>query len=127
MVNTLKKTHSDAALGSRFLKKDSNTPFIRKVLLKMGVFMLKFLYGAKLTDSHNGFRVLTRNAAIKIQITSDRMEHASQIIEEIVKKKIKYVEVPVTITYTDYSKQKGQSSWNSVRIGLKMIFRKLTN
>ena len=83
------------------------------------------LYGIKLTDSHNGFRVFFRKAARTIEITSDRMEHASQIVEEIHKKNLKYKEVPVTITYTDYSRGKGQSGWNSVRIGFRMLFRKL--
>ena len=117
----------DVALGSRFLRKESNTPWIRRVVLKMGAFFIWVMYGIKLTDSHNGFRVFSRNAAMKIQITSDRMEHASQIVEEIHKKKLKYKEVPVTITYSDYSKAKGQSGWNSIRIAFRMLFRKLTH
>jgi|FLOH01.1.fsa_nt_gi polyprenyl-phospho-N-acetylgalactosaminyl synthase len=115
----------DVALGSRFLKKDSNTPLLRRVILKIGIIVVWFLYGIKLSDSHNGFRVFSREAAKKISITSDRMEHASQIVEEIHNKKLRYKEVPVTITYSDYSVAKGQSSWNSVRIGFRMLFRKL--
>lgn len=115
----------EVALGSRFLKKDSNTPFLRRVILKVGILVVWVMYGVKLSDSHNGFRAFSRKAASIIKITSDRMEHASEIVEEIHKKKVSYIEVPVTITYTDYSKAKGQSSWNSVKIGLRMIFRKL--
>ncbi|NQU98251.1 glycosyltransferase family 2 protein [Candidatus Woesearchaeota archaeon] len=117
----------EAALGSRFLKKDSNTPFLRRLVLKMGVLVVWILYGIKLTDSHNGFRVFSRTAAHRINITSDRMEHASQIVEEIHSRRIPYKEVPVTITYSDYSKQKGQRGWNSVKIGFRMLFRKLTH
>lgn len=127
LVDPVLKGKCDAALGSRFLRKDSNTPPIRKILIKVGILVVWFLYGMKLTDSHNGFRALSRFAAQKIDITSDRMEHASQIVEEINKNKIKYKEIPVTITYTDYSKQKGQSNFNSVKIGLRMLFRKLMN
>lgn len=117
----------EVALGSRFLRKDSNTPWIRRVVLKIGVLVIWVMYGVKLTDSHNGFRVFSRKAAQKIQITSDRMEHASQIVEEIHKNNLKYKEVPVTITYSDYSKGKGQSGWNSIRIAFRMLFRKLTH
>jgi hypothetical protein len=115
------------ALGSRFLKKNNNVPFIRRLVLKAGVLVVWLFYGIMLTDSHNGFRILTREAAEKIRITSDRMEHASQIVEEIKQKHLSYIEVPVRIIYTDYSKAKGQSSLNSLRIGLRMILRKLMN
>ncbi len=124
MLKALKKHKVDVALGSRFLKKDVKVPAFRKIMLKLGIFVTWIFYGVKLTDSHNGFRVLSRKAARMIDITSDRMEHASQIVEEIKKKKLRYVEVPVTITYTDYSMAKGQSSWNSIKIGFRMIFRK---
>lgn len=124
MIDALKKSKSDVALGSRFLKKNVSVPPLRKFMLKLGIFVTWIFYGVKLSDSHNGFRVLSRKAAQKINITSDRMEHASQIVEEIKRNKLKYVEVPVTITYTDYSMAKGQSSWNSIKIGMRMIFRK---
>ncbi|MFH1770974.1 MAG: glycosyltransferase family 2 protein [archaeon] len=117
----------DVALGSRFLRKNSNTPWIRRAVLKIGAMVIWVMYGVKLSDSHNGFRVFSRKAAKKIQITSDRMEHASQIVEEIRRNNLKYKEVPVTITYSDYSKGKGQSGWNSIRIAFRMLFRKITH
>ena len=82
------------------------------------------MYGVKLTDSHNGLRALSRKAVQKIKITSDGMEHASEIIEEIGKNKLRYIEIPVVIKYTDYSKAKGQSSMNAFRIFFKMIMKK---
>ncbi|MBU1201186.1 MAG: glycosyltransferase family 2 protein [Nanoarchaeota archaeon] len=124
LLESIEKNNVEVALGSRFLKENLSIPFIRKLVLKIGIIVTRVLYGVKLSDSHNGFRVFSRKAAKMINITSDRMEHASQIVEEIHKKKIPFVEVPVTITYSDYSKQKGQSTLNSVKIGLRMIFRK---
>ena len=47
------------------------------------------------------------------------MEHASEIIEEIGKNKLKYKEVPVTIIYYE----KGQSIFNSVNIFIKMLIK----
>ncbi|MFC1801172.1 glycosyltransferase family 2 protein [Nanoarchaeota archaeon] len=115
----------DVALGSRFLNNKSKVPFVRKMFLKGGMVLFKLLYGAKVTDSHNGLRAFSRKAAEKINLTSNGMEHASEIIEEICKKKLKYKEVPVTIKYTDYSLKHGQNSFNGFRILLKMFLRKL--
>jgi hypothetical protein len=38
------------------------------------------------------------------------MAHASQILSEIARLKLKYTEAPVTIKYTDYSLRKGQNN-----------------
>lgn len=126
MLRPIKKGKADVALGSRFLEGGSNVPFIRRIILKGGVLLVWLLYGIKLTDVHNGFRALSRKAAEKIDITMDRMEHASEILSEIKKKKLRYVEVPVVIRYTEYSREHGQSSWNAIRIFYKMVMHKLT-
>lgn len=125
MIRPLIKKQCDATIGSRFLKR-TNMPLLRRITLKMGVFIMWLFYGVKMTDAHNGFRALSRDAAKKIEITSDRMEHASQIIEEIHKKKIKYMEIPVTIRYTDYSMNKGHGGVReAVRVFGKMFLRKV--
>jgi len=125
MIAPIKENKVDITLGSRFLKGGSNVPFIRKMLLKGGAWIIGLLYGIKLSDSHNGFRALSERAAEKIEITMDRMEHASEILSEIKKKKLKYMEVPVVIKYTQYSMEHGQSSWNALKILYKTIIHKL--
>ena len=122
MINPIKNKKVDITLGSRFLKKNK-TPFIRKLFLKGGAFVIFLMYGINLSDSHNGFRAMSRKAAEKIEIKSDGMEHASEILEEVKKKRLKYKEIPVTIEYTDYSTKRGQSTLNSFKILFKMIFK----
>ncbi len=114
----------DIVLGSRFINRNTKVPFFRKLILKGGAFICWILYGIKLTDTHNGFRALSRKAAKKVRITADRMEHASQIIEKTAKYRLKYTEVPVTIRYSDYSKKKGQTSLNAIKIFFKMLVYK---
>ncbi|MEM4240118.1 MAG: glycosyltransferase family 2 protein [Candidatus Woesearchaeota archaeon] len=115
----------DVTFGSRFLKKDSGIPFVRKILLKIGVLILWLFYGVKMTDAHNGFRAISRNAAEKIKITSDRMAHASEIVEEVHRNKLKYKEVPVVIRYTEETLKKGHGSFaEGCRILYNMIMKK---
>ena len=122
--NLLKPIFNDeaeVALGSRFLNKTSNTPWKKKVLLKGGAFILFLMYCIILTDTHNGLRAFTANAAAKMKLESHGMEHASEIIEKIKIEKIHYLEVPVTIKYTRYSIKKGQRISNSLNILFKML------
>ena len=117
----------DVTLGSRFLKK-TEMPFGRRILLKGSVLVQRIFYGVKLSDAHNGYRVLSKKAAEQIRIESDRMEHASEIVEEIMKKKIKFKEVPVEIRYTGYSMKKGEASFfGALKILFKMVLRRITN
>jgi glycosyltransferase involved in cell wall biosynthesis len=124
LVKPVQEGKVDVTLGSRFLGGKSNVPFAKKILLQGGVIFTCLFSGIKLTDTHNGLRALSRKAAQKIKITQDRMEHASEIIDQIHKKRIRFKEVPVNIKYTQYSKKKGQSMVNSLKIIFNLIIRK---
>ena len=115
---------ADIVLSSRF-KGHNNAPFLRKLLLQAGAFSFRILYGVKLTDSHNGLRALSSLAAEKIQIKSDGMEHASEIIEQVAEHHLRYVEVPNTITYSKDTLEKGQSNSAAIDILSKMLLGKL--
>lgn len=127
LIDPVIKGEVDISLGSRFLKKSVSTvPLLRKIYLKIGALVILVMYGIKLTDSHNGLRALSRKAAEKIEIRCDKMDHASEIVEQIKKKKLRYREIPVDIRYTDYSVKHGQNYIiNAFNIFLRMIFKKL--
>ena len=121
LIRPILEDDIEVALGSRFLNKNSNTPWIKKVTLKGGTILLFMMYGIMLTDTHNGLRAFTADAASKMKLESSGMEHASEIIEKIKLEKIRYIEVPVTIRYTNYSMKKGQRMSNSFNIFFKML------
>lgn len=116
MVAPLLKGDADIVLGSRFLRSGDLVPLSRRILLRCATLFTRVTTGLKLTDTHNGFRALSRHAASTIKLTQDRMAHASEILEQVADHDLRYVEVPVTIRYTDYSKAKGQGAFGGVRI-----------
>ncbi|MBI2436510.1 MAG: glycosyltransferase family 2 protein [Candidatus Magasanikbacteria bacterium] len=117
----LKTSGADIILGSRFLDTRSQVPwFKRTVLLPVGVLINKFFTGLKLTDAHNGFRILNARALDKIRITQDRMAHATEIISLIKKYNLKHVEFPVKVVYHEY----GQRSMAGFRILKDLVFGK---
>jgi len=116
---------ADFALGSRFLGKAQGIPWHRKLLLRLAVLFTRVLSGLALTDAHNGLRAMTRRGAQNVHITMNRMEHASQIIDQIAKSGLNYVEVPVTIRYTSETLAKGQKSSEAIRLGLKLLLERV--
>jgi len=124
VISPIEKKEADIVLGSRFLGEAINIPFLKKIVLKLGIIVVFFLYGIKITDSQSGFRAMTRAAAGKIKLTADRMEHAGEIFSEIMRNKLKYKEVPITVIYDKYTLGKGQEWDKSLSLGIKMLFRR---
>jgi polyprenyl-phospho-N-acetylgalactosaminyl synthase len=116
---------ADVALGSRFLGATVDMPTSRRLLLKAALVFTWAVSRIRVTDTHNGFRAFSRRAAQTIRITQDRMAHASEILDEIVRHELRYVEVPVTIRYTAATLAKGQSSWNAARIAWQFLIGKV--
>jgi hypothetical protein len=84
-------------------------------------------YGAKVSDPHNGYRVISVEALQKINLTADGMHYANELQEQIKKNHLSFVEVPVHIVYTEYSMTKahGQKNSNSLKLAAEMIYKKI--
>jgi glycosyltransferase involved in cell wall biosynthesis len=125
LLDALARERADFALGSRFLGHSTNMPFARRVLLIGARLFTMLTTGLRLTDAHNGLRALTRRGASALRLRQNRMAHASEILADIARSGMRYVEVPVTIDYTDYSLAKGQRAGDLVMILLDLFARRL--
>jgi glycosyltransferase involved in cell wall biosynthesis len=123
MVETLRQGDVDVVFGSRFLDERTELTTAKRVVLKAAVSYTNALTGLKLTDAHNGLRAFNREVAEYINLQHNGMAHATEIVNQISKGKFRYTERPVHIIYTDYSKAKGQSLWNSINILFDLILR----
>lgn len=125
LIKPVRAGEVDVALGSRFLDGNNKVPIARKQILRIGRFVNLLLGGFLLSDAHNGLRALSGTALKKISITENRMAHASEILFEIKRHHLSYREIPVTVTYTDYSRQKGQSGTDGIKILFDLVLHKL--
>lgn len=114
----------DIVLGTRFGHDGPPIPALRRLLLKAGVAFTRITSRVKITDAHNGYRALSRDAAERIRIRRDRMEHASEILDEIKRHRLRYEECPVSIRYTAYSLGKGQKNRDVWRLLLRILYYK---
>ena len=116
MLGTLRREPLDIVLGSRFTGEALGLPFSRRVVLKAAVLFTNLTTGLRLTDAHNGLRVMTAGAARRIELQQDDMAHASEFVTQIGRLRLRFREMPVTILYSDYSMRKGQRLSNGFRI-----------
>lgn len=127
MVEVAEETGVDVVLGSRFLSAEPIAmPRVRRAVLRAAVAFSNAVSGLRLTDTHNGLRVLSRRVVDELQISMPDMAHASEIIDIIAANNYTYCEVPVTIAYTDYSRSKGQPVINAVNIAFDTLLRKMS-
>jgi glycosyltransferase involved in cell wall biosynthesis len=128
MLDRMRQGDVKVVFGSRFLDDRTQASALKKLVLRMAVAYTNLTTQTRLSDAHNGLRVLDREVVSRLDITQNRMAHASELVAQIGSMridgaKVPYAEVPVHILYTDYSKSKGQSLWNSVNILAELFLR----
>ena len=123
MLEKARAEHLDVVFGSRFLDQRTQAGALKKLVLRMAVAYTNLTTKTRLTDAHNGLRVISRDVVSRLSITQNRMAHASELVAQIGSLDIRYGESPVHVLYTDYSRSKGQSLWNAVNILVELILR----
>ena len=116
LLDALSRNGADFALGSRFLGAAVNLSRDRRLLLLAAVRFTRLATGMHVTDTHNGLRAMTRRGARVVHLRQDAMAHASEILHQIARSRLRWVEVPVTIEYSDYTIKKGQKTVGFVAI-----------
>ena len=125
MVAELEAAGADVALGDRFSGRVIGITWRRRIILKCAWFLIRMTSGRAISDSQIGLRLFSADAAIKLTITQNRMAYASELINQITRLKLKIIEIPVSVTYTNYSIRKGQSGFNSINILIDLIVGRL--
>ncbi|HEY9478341.1 MAG TPA: glycosyltransferase family 2 protein [Microbacteriaceae bacterium] len=121
MVDMARERDLAIVFGSRFLDGRTNPGTLKKWILKTAVWVTNKTTGLRLTDAHNGLRVIRVDAAQKLDLQQDRMAHATEIVLQLGRTKLPWEEFPVELLYTDYSRGKGQSVLNSINILVDLI------
>ena len=122
MVDRARREDLAFVLGSRFLDGGgAQVGALKRALLRFGAMAAHARTGMALTDTHNGLRVIRADALAHVRLTQGRMAHASQIVSQLAGCGLPGAEHPVTISYTDYSRAKGQPLLNSVNIIVDLV------
>lgn len=117
MAQRLARGDADIVIGTRFAGDiTSNTPPLKRVILRAAAWLSPSSRRLGLTDAHNGLRVFNRTVAENLNLTMSGMSHAGEFIKLIDENRWRAVEEPVEILYTDYSMSKGQPLLNGVNI-----------
>ena len=123
MLRKAREENLAIIFGSRFLDNRTKAGWAKRLVLKTAVWVTNKSTGLRLSDAHNGLRVMRTDAARGINLKQDRMAHATEIVLQLARTQLPWAEYPVEVLYTDYSKRKGQSLLNSVNILVDLLIR----
>ena len=104
MVEQIKKRY-DVVLGIRDFKK-RHIPRYKAFANYLGNVFTWIFYGLWVNDSQSGFRAYNKKALHLIQTNNDRYEFESEIVREIARHHLKWMEKIVDVRYSDYDQNK---------------------
>jgi glycosyltransferase involved in cell wall biosynthesis len=116
MVALARERDLDVVLGTRGTARPEGQPLMRRLMLTFAVKLSRRTSGLELTDTHNGLRVISFRALGAFNLRQRGMAYASELESIIRRHDLSWAEHPVTITYSEYSRSKGQGNINSFNI-----------
>jgi len=90
---------ADISIGSRFLKKDNNTPGYRKLGVKIITKVTNSSLSEKITDAQSGFRAYNNKVLQSLTPADSGMGISTEILIKSSNLGLKIVEVPTEIQY----------------------------
>lgn len=114
---------ADVVIGTRFRGRKNVIPPIRRFFNALGNIFTFITTGKYVSDSQSGFKVLGPSAVQKIQLHLSGFEFCTEIVREIQQNGWRVQEVPIHVTYSEYTLAKGQSFSSGVITACKILLR----
>ncbi len=123
LIKPINEQRCDVVLGSRLLN-HKGMPAIKVIANKIANLFTWLFYGVFVSDSQSGFRAFSKYATQVIDTKGDKYEYDSKVIREMKNNRLKFVEVPVQVRYTEYSmgKKQKQGFVNGIKTLGRMIW-----
>ena len=121
MVDRARPQTCDVVLGLRATRRPEGQPRVRRLVLAVALRLSRLTSGLDLTDTHNGLRVINRRALGVFVLRQRGMAYASELEALIPRNGLSWAEHPVAVTYTEYSRSKGQRNLNAFNIMYDLV------
>jgi len=96
LIQPILENRADITIGARPIDKIRHFSLLKKILQKLGSFVMKKISGTDIVDAPSGFRAFTRSAAMKINIF-DNYTYTMESIIQAKRKGLVIASVPIRI------------------------------
>ena len=129
LIAPIVEGQADVVFGSRFLRRQDReqVPWKKRILLRGGILVSWAMTGMLLSDTHNGFRAhVAPGAGAGVQLQENGLAHATEIMQRVREGGMRYVEVPITISYSGVFATEGPETFGIAEHLFDLIMAKLT-
>ena len=120
IIKPIVDRRADISIGSRFLKKDNNTPSYRKLGVKIITKVTNSSLSEKVTDAQSGFRAYNNKVLQSLTPSDSGMGISTEILIKSSNLGFKIAEVPTEIQY-----EGDTSTQNPVSHGIEVLMSTL--
>jgi len=125
LIEPIKNGTCEVTLGSRILGDSCpEFPILRLIANYIGNVVTFVLYRIWVSDSQSGFRAYSAEVAKLLEQAGDQYEFDSEVLRIVSHYKYRYIEVPISVYYTEYSLKKVQRQGlvNGVRTFWRLLW-----
>lgn len=121
------KGHHDIIIGNRFDTGMNRIPRIRIIFNRMANMLTNVFCEKNYSDSQSGFRILNRQAIDGLNLKVDGYGFCSEMIIVGENEGLRIGEIPIKVSYTEYSMSKGQSFVKGLSTAFNFLWRIIFN
>lgn len=125
VLSKMQTSPVDIVNGSRFLKKQA-IPFTRRMANAFANLLTFLLSGFWLTDTQSGIKGVNKSALKQLELLSPGYEWCTDIFREANWYGLQVSEVPVSVSYSDYTLKKGQNFATGIDMLMRLVLRSLS-
>lgn len=89
LVKPIMEARADIVIGARPIESIQHFSLIKKILQKLGSWVMQLISSTQITDATSGFRAFSRNAAMQINV----FDNYTYTLETIIQAKVKGLEI----------------------------------
>lgn len=128
LITPILQEKADVVLGSRMLG-EKGMPKTRVFMNNIANIVTYIFFGILVSDSQSGFRAYSKKAINSVYTSMDTYEFESEMLGQIKSAKLKVIEVPIKVIYSEYSLNKykhvvgfiAQGGLNSIKMVARLI------
>ena len=122
LVAPIVEAQADFVMGNRQTKKIKHFSILKKFFQWLGSLLVRFLSGTKVPDSVSGFRAYSREALLRLNVTSD-FSYAVDTLVQAGSKKIKIAYIPMTTNKPTRPSRLFKNMWQHMYKTLSILLR----
>ncbi|MDZ7271131.1 MAG: glycosyltransferase family 2 protein, partial [candidate division KSB1 bacterium] len=122
LIRPILEGKAEMVIGDRRINGLAHVPFVKKKLQLLGSWVVRQVSGTNIPDATSGFRAMSRDAALRLNVISN-FTYTLETIIQAGKKNIALAHVPVRTNSALRESRLFRSIWAYVRKSIGTIFR----